>query len=364
MGCSKSNSVFFCWYSLRTNILRRIEIVPDKDAAVPPGRIAYIDFLKFISLTGIILAHVGSPNWVMMARSFDVPLMVILSAMLAVNSYRKYEGKKHGLIRYYWGRVKRLVLPTWIFLLFFFFLFFLVTKKPFALNYYTASFCLTSYGIGYVWVILMYLYSALLVPLYAKTGFSFKTSLCLLLVYLLYEIAHFYSIGTANKLIDTTFYYLVPYGGVLSYFGYHYHQMKHKNLAAALSFLIFAALGAYYWHKFGSPQLVQIAKYPPRCYYLSYGIAISLLLLILCERNTLKIYRNPLIVFISKHSMWIYLWHILLLYVYSFVNLPEIWYIKLILVYSCSIGMVIFVNKVLDLIEKRHRFSLFKYLRG
>ena len=40
-------------------------------------RINYIDFLKFIGLTGIFAAHVGSPKWLMMLRNFDVPFMVI-----------------------------------------------------------------------------------------------------------------------------------------------------------------------------------------------------------------------------------------------------------------------------------------------
>lgn len=48
-------------------------------------RMGYIDFLKFIGLTGIIIAHVGSPDWLMMLRNFDVPFMVILSSILGEN---------------------------------------------------------------------------------------------------------------------------------------------------------------------------------------------------------------------------------------------------------------------------------------
>ena len=105
----------------------------------------------------------------------------------------------------------------------------------------------------------------MLIPLYSKIGFSIKITVYLLVVYVIYEIAYFYKIGTDNKLIDTTFYYIVPYGGVLTYLGYNYHRMKKKELIAALSLFCFVGLGVYYWHKFGSPQLVQISKYPPRC---------------------------------------------------------------------------------------------------
>ena len=191
-----------------------------------PGRIAYIDFLKFVGLTGIIIAHVGSPKWMMMARSFDVPLMVILSSILGVSSFKKYDGKKNGLFRYYSSRIKRLVIPTWTFLVFYFLLMSIAMKGFKSIEYYIASFCLTRYGVGYVWVILIYLYSAMLIPLYSGIGFSFKPTLCLLFVYVVYEIAYFYKIGTDNKIIDTTIYYIIPYGGVLTYLGSTEKQAK------------------------------------------------------------------------------------------------------------------------------------------
>ena len=334
------------------------------DSSDSPGRIAYIDFLKFIGLTGIIIAHVGSPKWMMMARSFDVPLMVILSSILGVNSFKKYDGKKNGLFRYYSSRIKRLVIPTWTFLVFYFLLMSVAMKEFKSIEYYIASFCLTRYGVGYVWVILMYLYSAMLIPLYSRIGFSIKTTLCLLFVYVVYEIAYYYKIGTDNKIIDSTIYYIIPYGGVLTYLGYNYHRMKKKELLAGLSLIVFLGLGIYYWSKYGSPKPVSISKYPPRCYYLSYGIAVSFILLIICERNNFRFFQNPFIVYISKHSMWIYLWHILVLSVYSFLNLPKVWYLKLLLVYTCSVAIVAVVNKILDLLEKRTNIPFLRYLRG
>ena len=48
----------------------------------------YIDFLKTLGLFCIILAHVNAPGFVMQLRNFDVPLMVILSGMLAATSNR------------------------------------------------------------------------------------------------------------------------------------------------------------------------------------------------------------------------------------------------------------------------------------
>lgn len=65
------------------------------------ARISYIDFLKFIGLTGIIIAHVGSPSWAMMLRSFDVPFMVVLSSILGEKSFHKYENSGKSSARHY-----------------------------------------------------------------------------------------------------------------------------------------------------------------------------------------------------------------------------------------------------------------------
>lgn len=338
--------------------------MPENNNNVSLRRIGYLDFLKFIGLTGIIIAHVGSPEWLLMLRNFDVPLMVLLSALLGFYSFKKYDGMKYGTIHYYWNRVKRLIFPTWFFLLFYFSLMFLATKDHRSLEYYIASFCLTRYGIGYVWIILIYLYSAMLIPLYSKIGFSVKTTLFIVALYFVYEIAYYYRIGTDNRLIDTTFYYIVPYGGVLTYLGFNYNRIKRKKAIAIFSLFIFIGLMIYYWIKLGSFQSVQIAKYPPRFYYLSFGIAVSFFLLLFCERHDFDIYYNPIVVYISKHSMWIYLWHILILSVYRFAKLPKMWYVQLIVVYTCSMIIVFLVNKALDLIEARRKISILKYLRG
>ena len=85
------NRAFFSFqFHMEPHIFSKGQEMLDNNTSISSSRIAYIDFLKFVGLTGIIIAHVGSPDWMMMARSFDVPLMVILSSILGVNSYKKY----------------------------------------------------------------------------------------------------------------------------------------------------------------------------------------------------------------------------------------------------------------------------------
>lgn len=269
-------------------------------------RINYLDFLKFIGLTAILSAHVGSPDPIMMLGSFDVPIMVIVSSILGERSYRKYEGKGIGSAAdYFISRIKRLVVPTWIFLTLYFGVFFLMGQKQ-DMKYYIYSYCLTRYGIGYVWIILIFLYSALLIPLFGKIKFSVKSILLVVTIYCLYELIYYFQIGVENQFLDTTLFYIVPYG-LLTFLGYNFCCMsqKIKRVITAVSLLIFILLGIHYWILSGVPRPVQIVKYPPRLYYLAYGIAWSFFLLLFCEKYFLKIYDNRIVKYISIHSMGI-----------------------------------------------------------
>ena len=196
----------------------------------------------------------------------------------------------------------------------------------------------------------------MLIPAFAQLKLSLKGSIIVSAAYILYEIAYYYKLGLSGSgfikdFIDTTFYYIIPYG-VLTYLGYNYFN------------IVFISLAVYYRSALGSFQLVQIAKYPPRLYYLSYGVGCSFALLILCEKKNLKIYGNMVIRFIASHSMWIYLWHILILDIYGRLKLPEIWFIKLIIVYLLSMLIVFIVNEGLYYAERIHHYSFIKYLRG
>lgn len=330
-------------------------------------RIRYLDFLKTIGLMGIILAHVSPPAIIMMARDFDVPLMVIISAILAQKSYNKRIQSGMSIKTYYISRFKRLVFPTWIFLTIYFVICAICNETHESVEYYLYSFGLTRYGIGYVWIILIYLYCAALIPLFNKMPFNVKNVVIIIICYFAYEIMFYYNIGTQSRFILSTLYYIVPYG-TITFIGFHFNSMKTytKKIIALTSGIIFILLMAYYWVSRGIPQLVSIVKYPPRMYYLSYGVFCSFVLLLLCEKNTNcnKIFEHSIIKFISSHSMWIYLWHILAIKVYETLRLPSIWVVKFIFVFISAIMIVFIENTILDIICKRSDISFIKYLRG
>ena len=113
----------------------------------------YLDFLKFLGLSLIILAHVPIPNWLAAIRNFDVPLMVFVSGCLSNGSL----GRSDGLFAYYKKRFLRLLVPTWIFLTIYFGIFLVFGKNGLpAKETILKSYLLQNDSIGYVWIIRIY----------------------------------------------------------------------------------------------------------------------------------------------------------------------------------------------------------------
>lgn len=327
------------------------------------NRKSYLDFLKVLGLFGIIAAHVNSPKAIMMARSFDVPFMVFLSAMLAGDRLRGTEMTAKDACSYILKRLKRLVIPTWLFLVFFF-----LVKAAFGetnnVRYYIYSFMLTRYGIGYVWIVLIYLFCAILTPAACKMGYGKKTWLITVSAYVLYEIAFYFSLGTESRFIMSTVYYIIPYG-MITIIGFYYDVMKkrQKVLLFLLSGITFLLMAIYYYVAIGEFQLVSIAKYPPRIYYLSYALAVSVALLMICEKRNSPLYALPIVQFLSRHSFWIYLWHVFYLWIFDRITYQMNWMLEFALVVFFSGCTVWLQNVILCTIEKTTKKSIPKYLK-
>lgn len=71
-----------------------------------------IDLLRFIGIVGILLSHASSPSLIMNLRSFDVPLMVFLSAICMTKF-----SQPASYTKYLKSRIIRLWLPSVIFVL-------------------------------------------------------------------------------------------------------------------------------------------------------------------------------------------------------------------------------------------------------
>ena len=278
-----------------------------------------IDILRFIGLSMIILAHVDPPELLFQLRNFDVPLMILVSAMSFSLSFKMNEPYPS----YVWKRIKRLVFPVWLFLTLYFAALFAINPTSDDLNFTTI---LTSYGllegIGYVWVIRVFLLVALISPLlyawHKNTQENSKYFATLALGFLAYELLRYVSLPYiqpgAGELISSVILYLIPYG-ILFAIGLRMTQINTKQLYAlafiSLATLIFAGLGLFLLN--GKIVPTQSLKYPPSIYYFSYALFISSLLWIHSQSidhviEKLKI--KNFVLFTARNSIWIYLWHI------------------------------------------------------
>jgi fucose 4-O-acetylase-like acetyltransferase len=284
-----------------------------------PMRNIRIDLLRALGLAMIVLAHVGPPTLVMQLRNFDVPLMVLVSGMSFGLSYQQ-----DTYPSYMWRRIKRLVFPVWIFLTIYFTSIALLDLKFETLN---AKRILGSYflidGIGYVWIIKVFLLVALVSPfiyrLHQKIPGNHRYFGSIALVFIAYEMARFltqeFFATWPGELVQSISHYMIPYALVFA-IGVRLPSLKPEetvwgmNLCLA-AFILLAFLLAI---ETGNLVPTQAHKYPPTLYYFSYALAISLAAWLVSGRcsNLLKKFgaAKAIVLFAAQNSIWIYLWHI------------------------------------------------------
>ncbi len=280
-----------------------------KNKEIASVRCLSVDLLRAIGLLCIILAHVSPPSVIFQLRNFDVVLMVFLSG---VSFSLSWGGKDGRYISYVWGRFKRLIVPTWIFLSIYFIIFYLLGVS-YGLGTYVYSYGLIG-GIGYVWVIRVYFLMAMIAPFcwsaYKKLGANKYLSLFVLL-FVIYEVLYIV-VGIPDNTIGWLFKQVVPYVigyGVAFSFGMCSKQMMNRTVLYITLLLSMIFIILLFVNDFSATQ---IAKYPPQAYYVLYGMIASFILYMIAEHLQCKvIIENKIVSWISKNSLWIYFWHII-----------------------------------------------------
>lgn len=281
-----------------------------------------IDTLRFLGLSLIILAHVNPNEYIFQLRNFDVPLMFIVMGM----SFGLTSDKQRTKLTYIVSRFKRLIIPTWVFLVFMFvtsYLYYLTANiRIFYFSEYEiyTSFSL-SRGFGFVWVIRLFFAVSVIAILTPSNFYRINV----FIIYILSISIIFMSdniLGEWYKELDSGNDILLLgsfLSNVIPYFFIFLLGTKLLNATSKQMYSIFSisllfflghALYNYLYHS--AYYQTQIDKYPPGLYYLSYSLAMSLLCLIALRTLQSKNINtaSALIIFISSNSIWIYLWHI------------------------------------------------------
>lgn len=277
-----------------------------------------VDFLRCCGVCLIILAHCSPPSLIFQARNFDVPMMVLIAGISFGLSF-----KEQPYLDYVKNRFKRLLLPVWCFLVVYFsscLLFAFPVAVPSG-SKIVHTFLLND-GIGYVWIIRVFLMVALIAPFIFYIHKNISNNfyyLCLVLIVLLINeillilLANVLDSG-AGKIIEKTIFYVIPYAAVFA-LGLRFLSLTKWQLISVSILVGSVFVGYSFWLTLTHGEFIptQKYKYPPQLYYFSYAIVMSILLWSVAYR-LLGLVRalnlSDVVAFIGQNSIWIYLWHI------------------------------------------------------
>lgn len=293
----------------------------------------YVDLMKVLCMICLFLAHVNAPQVIQNIRGFDVSVMVILSGLLAKSSF----DNSLNSFQYLKKRVARLVIPSWLFLTFFYVCMILVGPKPSMSDVIKSYLFQRDCGIaGGVWIIWIYLLCAILLPV-IKWLSSRKWSITALIIMLVIN-EYLTSIPglVGNRLVYYSVFCVIPYGTLL-FVGYVYETLEKKEKIYLLVSSVIVHVGLVLTYMFinGEYRWISDFKYPARIYYITYGIVAFILISESFKLLERKINEFSIVTFISRHTLWIYLWQILLLTIVNYVlkisdNWPICWVVLLV----------------------------------
>ena len=325
-----------------------------------PGRLLTIDSARFIGISLIILAHVLGPGSLLFQiRSFDVPLMVFISGLTG-------SGKDiPDYWKYFSHRFLRLMVPVWLFYALYFVILFIGARVGWGIEFPSwveigrTFLCLEGYG----WIIRVFVLIALVAPLLIKLEAKVKNPLAFLaiiagLIAIQEPLSNAFN-GTGEVLRKD-----VWEGCVLSLIGYIPAylmglRMRDAKVREQLLYLAIFSLATIIIFVIPAiPFDLEYFKRPPRFPFIVYGIAVSCLIW-LCQPVLKELSKIRPCVFVGQNTIWIYLWHIIILLFVFRIQVP--WWAQYLIVLGGAITL--FLPQFF--LCKQHRLSgLSKYLVG
>ena len=203
---------------------------------------------------------------------------------------------------------------------------------------------LTFSGVGYLWVMRVYVYCAILNPLFAIVRDKKYLPIFLVLLYVVYYFLyslHLNLEGTMRNIAEVSVLHFMGWG-LIALCGAYLYSLNKKTLLIASTifacvFLVEGLLrGSFY---------IQDYKYPPLLPYMSYGLMICGFLFFLMRLKVTQTFRCPWVLkWLSRNSLWVYFYHSLMLNILSqydvFSTLNSLsWLAKYSVVLFISIGL-------------------------
>ena len=328
----------------------------------------YIDFLRFIGLSFIILVHVNPPVNVAQVRCFDVPLMLFVSGLTASS------GRHCRYVDYVIKRTKGLIIPVWMFLAAYLPILYFVQFKFLPEQYLTGemivrSFLLLDNSIGYVWIIRIFLIVMLATPFILKLNNRIENIRLFVFVVVAaaFALEGIHLIGVqCDKESVASFVVvdIIQYGIAYSIpfmLGVRCRNAEKKEQHKLLAFVIvvFTVSLVYYVFSYGLPiRITPNFKTPPHSYYIIYGCFVSVILWQMKTKIS-KWLTNKYFILLGQNTIWIYLWHMPFALVSN--RLSDSWVVRYIFVYGTAI-LIFMIQR--SIVNKINSDFARKYLLG
>jgi peptidoglycan/LPS O-acetylase OafA/YrhL len=289
-----------------------------------------LDALRMLGIFTIMLAHAEPPAWLYQLRNFGTPLLIVASGLATAVTYRSREIETST---FYMKRLAKLIMPAWIFIPIFygvFFLSFRLVGQPFPFNFETILDTFAFSGIEGVWILKVYIILALVTPWALRIDRRITDSRIyitfLILAYVTYE-GIVWEITPRipprfHAMLVSNIFPAIPYS-LLFIYGMRLDRMRKRSvlLAALLGGAVFSTMAYIKYVGSGGFVQTQEFKYPPTLYYLSYGF-LFLNLFYLAKDTISARLPSRWVLWVSSNSLWIYLWHIMALYIWDFTLGP------------------------------------------
>lgn len=311
-----------------------------------------IDILRAFAMICIVIAHAKPNPIIFELRNFDVIMIVII---MGASFYLSSQNKKLNFVDYVIKRFKRLILPTWVFLTIFFIFFYIISlfthHKYFSFFQIIESYKLLG-GIGYVWIMKVFFLVALTSPFILRFSNKIKSDITyfilLSLIYALYYLLYLQLPNISPPI--NTYYNLILLEGlgysIVTAIGIRLLSLNQKsfNILVVIITIILIINAIYYQF-----ETTQLHKYPPLIYYISYGTLITFISYRLLDIKFIHDKLNNIFMhFISKHSLWLYFWHIIPIYLIQILDLRifEYFSVRFIFIFIIALLITIIQNKL------------------
>lgn len=329
-------------------------------------RDARLDFMRALGTLTTIVPHVLSPDLLVQIRTFDVIMLVMISGMSF--TLQNQSGKTQNYLYYLKRRIVKLLKPTFILIIV------VVTSMNFGsvlmskeMSYgvedVIKSILLFEEGIGYVWIIKVYIAMAVIAPIAMKAVEKIENtcmffSLCTLIFIAYIGIKCTAALSTSpliSVVLSEYVFYLIAYS-IPFLIGMYFCYRKDEEWTKLIWFIIPFIIVQIVMTVNGRGFVPNDNKYPPDLYYLSYGVACSLVIYKIAPK------RIPYVVtWLSKNSLVFYLvqvfWVLWLSRILNslHINFLNLYWVKFIIIVSATSLTVVIIQNIGKKIKRGNR---------